>query len=141
MSGSIVNCSSLNCSVAARYTSIDSGTREQLIQTVATCPDEHCYELKDMIHRGEIEDLTKLETMASKVLQAHREARTFPPTYPHPLIGEVDVWLLCINWIMNNLCKHDAEETLAFVTNRSPPFFRTCISDSFHLLDVVDNMV
>lgn len=36
--------------MAARYTSIDSGTREQLIQTVATCPDEHCYELKDMIH-------------------------------------------------------------------------------------------
>ena len=99
------------------------------------------FELKDMIHRGEVEDLTKLEVMASKVLQAHREARTFPPTYPHPLIGEVDVWLLCINWIMNNHCKHDAEETLAFVTNRSPPFFRTCISDSFHLLDVVDNMV
>lgn len=99
------------------------------------------FELKYMIHRGEIEDLTKLEAMASKVLQAHREARTFPPTYPHPLIGEVDVWLLCINWIMNNLCNHDAEETLVFVTNRSPPFFRTCISDSFHLLDVVDNMV
>lgn len=50
VSGSIVNCSSLNCSVAARYTTIDSGTREQLIQTVATCLDEHCYELKDMIH-------------------------------------------------------------------------------------------
>lgn len=99
------------------------------------------FELKDMIHRGEVEDLTRLEAMASKVLQAHREARTFPPTYPHPLIGEVDVWLLCIKWIMNNLCNHDAEETLAFVTNRSPPFFRTCISDSFHLLDVVDNMV
>ena len=50
MSGPIVNCSSLNCSVAARYTTIDSGTREQLIRTVATCLDEHCYKLGDMIH-------------------------------------------------------------------------------------------
>lgn len=99
------------------------------------------FELKYMIHRGEVEDLAGLEAMASKVLQAHREARTFPPTYPHPLIGEVDVWLLCINWMMNNVCNHDAEETLLFVTNLSPPFFRTCISDSYHLLDVVDNMV
>jgi len=52
VSGPIVNCSSLNCSVAARYTTIDSGTREQLIRTVATCLDEHCYKLEDMIHLG-----------------------------------------------------------------------------------------
>lgn len=36
--------------MASRYTAIDSGTREQLIRTVATCLDEHCYKLEDMIH-------------------------------------------------------------------------------------------
>ena len=99
------------------------------------------FELKSMIKSGEVEDLKRLQEMASKVLEAYREARNFPPTYPHPLIGEVEVWLQCITWIMNNMCNRDAEETLAFLTTLSPPFFRTCVSDSFHLLDVVDDMV
>ncbi|KAL9968276.1 hypothetical protein ACROYT_G026630 [Oculina patagonica] len=99
------------------------------------------FELKYMIKSRKVEDLTTLQAMASKVLQAYREARNFPPTYPHPLIGEVEVWLQCITWIMNNVCNRDAEKTLAFVTTLSPPFFRTCVSDSFNLLDVVDDMV
>jgi len=99
------------------------------------------FELKYMINSGEIEDLNGLEAVASKVLEAHREARNFPPTYPHPLIGEVEVWLECIKWIMNNICNDDTEETLAFLTDLSPPFFRTCVSDSFHLLDIVDGIV
>lgn len=99
------------------------------------------FELKYMINRGDIADLESLEEKASKVLEAHREARNFPPTYPHPLIGEVEVWLECIKWIMNSICNGDADETLTFVTNLAPPFFRTCISDSFHLLDIVDGIV
>lgn len=99
------------------------------------------FELKYMINSGEVEDLQRLEEMASKVLEAYREARNFPPTYPHPLIGEVEVWLQCITWIMNNVCNRDAEETLAFLTTLSPPFFQTCVSDSFYLLDIVDDMV
>ena len=99
------------------------------------------FELKHMINSGEVKDLEKLEAMASKVLEAHREARNFPPTFPHPLIGEVEVWLECITWIMNNVCNRDTLETLNFLTTKSPPFFQTCVSDSFHLLDVVDGIV
>ena len=99
------------------------------------------FELKHKINSGEVHDLEELEEMASKVLEAHREARNFPPTYPHPLIGEVEVWLECITWIMRNMYDNDTQETLHFVTTLSPPFFRTCLSDSFHLLDVVDGIV
>lgn len=96
-------------------------------------------ELAHMVKHGEIEDLKILENIASNALKAHREARA--PTYPHPLIGEVDVFSQCIKWIMNNECQGDTEKTLKFLTNMAPPFFRTCISDSFHLLDRVDRMV
>lgn len=99
------------------------------------------FEMTHMIESSKVKDLESLEAMASKVLEAHREARTFPPTHPHPLIGEVEVWLQCIKWIMNNVCNGDTEETLAFLTNLSPPFFRTCVSESFHLLDIVDGIV
>lgn len=99
------------------------------------------FELKHKINSGEVHNLEELEEMASKVLEAHREARNFPPTYPHPLIGEVEVWLECITWIMRNMCENDTQKTLHFVTTLSPPFFRTCLSDSFHLLDVVDGIV
>ena len=98
-------------------------------------------ELTHMIKHGEIEDLEILENVARNAVKAHREARDFPPTHPHPLIGEVDVFLQCIKWIMNNKCQGDTEKTLEFLTNMAPPFFRTCISDSFYLLDVVDRIV
>ena len=98
-------------------------------------------ELKHIIHSGKVKDLEKLEELASSVLEAYHEARNFPPTYPHPLIGEVEVWLTSIDWIMRNICGGDSDETLRFLTKQSPPFFRTCVSDSFHLLDVVDRIV
>lgn len=98
-------------------------------------------EMKHKIHSGKIKDLQTLEELASEVLTAYHEARNFPPTYPHPLIGEVEVWLACIDWIMKNKCNRDSDKTLKFLTNRSPAFFRTCVSDSFNLLDVVDRIV
>ena len=98
-------------------------------------------ELRHMSNTGKVKNLAKLEELASKVLKEYKEARTFPPTYPNPLIGEVEVWLACIEWIMKNICNRDSEETVKFLINHSPPFFRTCIGDSFTLLDVVDRIV
>ena len=98
-------------------------------------------EMKYLIHSGKVKDLQKLEELATEALNAHRKARTSHPTYPHPLIGEVDVWLACIEWIRRNECDNDSGDTLQFLTKESPPFFRTCASDSFHLLDVVDRIV
>ena len=42
---------------------------------------------------------------------------------------------------MKNICNRDSEKTLKFLANQCPPFFRTCVSDSFCLLDVVDRIV
>lgn len=98
-------------------------------------------ELQYKINSGKIKDLAKLEEVANRVLEAYKEARNFPPTYPNPLIGEVDVWLACIGWIMRNICSRDSERTLKFLANQCPPFFRTCVSDSFYLLDIVDRIV
>ena len=42
---------------------------------------------------------------------------------------------------MKNMCGGDSDETWKFITRHAPPFFRTCIGDSFHLLDIVDYIV
>ncbi|PFX18985.1 uncharacterized protein LOC111338800 [Stylophora pistillata] len=99
------------------------------------------FELQHRINNGIVKDLIELEDLANRVLEVYREARTFPPTYPNPLIGEVDVWLACIKWITKNICRRDSERTLKFLANQCPPFFRTCVSDSFYLLDIVDGIV
>ena len=98
-------------------------------------------QLQHMINTGKVKDIMKLEELASKVLEAYKEARDFPPSYPNPLIGEVEVWLASLGWIMRNICKRDSEKTLKFLANQCPPFFRTCVSDSFYLLDIVDGIV
>lgn len=98
-------------------------------------------ELQYNVNSGRVRDLRRLEELASKVIDAYKDARNFPPTYPNPLIGEVEVWLACIGWIMKHLCQRDSEKTLKFLANQCPLFFRTCVSDSFCLLDVVDRIV
>ena len=98
-------------------------------------------ELKHKVRQGKVKSLQTLETLAEESLKSFREARNFPPTYPNPLIGEVRVWLTCIEWIMKKISNGDSDKTLKFITGKAPPFFRTCIGDSFYLLDVVDYIV
>lgn len=100
--------------------------------------------LKEMVFskEGKIKSLKELEEKADKVLKSFRSAMTFPPTFPNPLIGEVKTWLACINWIAKNHCHGDTDEALKFITSSdSPPFFRSCVSESFHLLNIVDEIV
>ena len=98
-------------------------------------------ELSYMINTGKVKSLQQLQKAAESALDAFRNARNFPPTYPNPLIGEVKVWLACIEWIAKQCCGSDSDETLKFVTVQAPPFFRTCIGESFYLLDIVDSIV
>ena len=98
-------------------------------------------ELVHLINTGKIKNLEQVEKTATSALESFRKARNFPPTYPNPLIGEVKVWLICIEWITKHLCEGDSDDALKFITVQAPPFFRTCISDSFSLLDIVDYIV
>lgn len=118
-----------------------SGSKQRLRSICHTKGVVLYFQLRYMISTGRVKDLQKLEGLASKVLEAYKEARDFPPTYPNPLIGEVEVWLACLEWIMKNICERDSEKTLKFLANQCPPFFRTCVSDSFYLLDIVDGIV
>lgn len=98
-------------------------------------------ELQHLINANKIKSLSQLKDLANQALDAFKKARNFPPTFPNPLIGEVRVWLASIDWIAKSECEGDSNKTLQFITTKAPPFFRTCISDSFHLLDVVDKIV
>ncbi|XP_046846969.1 uncharacterized protein LOC124440608 isoform X1 [Xenia sp. Carnegie-2017] len=100
----------------------------------------HSLELKYMFHQKKVKDIEHLENMADKALLAFRAARDFPPTFASPLIGEVGVWIICIQWIIGNH-NGDAEEAVKFIINQAPPFFRTCIGDCFYLLEIVDKIV
>jgi hypothetical protein len=97
-------------------------------------------ELQYLTNQSKIKSLSHLEDLADDALDAFKKARNYPPTFPNPLIGEVKVWLCCIDWIAKSECGGDSEKTWQFITTKAPPFFRTCISDSFHLLDIVDKI-
>ncbi|XP_031572563.1 sterile alpha motif domain-containing protein 9-like [Actinia tenebrosa] len=99
-------------------------------------------EMKLFSKRGKIKSLQELQDKAEEVLRSFRNARTFPPTFPNPLIGEVKTWLTCIDWIAKNHCHGDTDKALEFITsNDAPPFFRSCVNESFHLLNIVDEIV
>ncbi|KAK2570123.1 hypothetical protein P5673_004878 [Acropora cervicornis] len=98
-------------------------------------------EMKDLIKSRKVKDLKKLEELATEVLKAHHEARTFPPTYPHPLIGEVDVWLACIEWIVKNICD-DSGDTLQFLTKRGSTAIEALNQENLaYLLKLLEELV
>jgi hypothetical protein len=99
-----------------------------------------CLELKHKIRCKRVQNIDELKELAEKALDAFHAARDFPLTFPFPLIGEVEVWIACVEWITRDQ-GGDAEEAVKFIINKAPPFFRTCIGDSFYLLELVDKMV
>ena len=97
-------------------------------------------ELKHKIRCNKVKDITSLEEFAVEALNAFHVARDFPLTFHSPLIGEVEVWISCIEWITQN-CVSDANEAAKYIVTKAPEFFRNCISHSFYLLELVDKIV
>ncbi|KXJ09690.1 uncharacterized protein LOC110246646 [Exaiptasia diaphana] len=98
-------------------------------------------ELKVMVEKNKIDSISELEELANEALQSYKNSRNWPLTFPWPLMGEVKVWISCIEWITKNKCDGDADRAFEFITSEAPPFFRTCVGDSLHLLDIVDDLV
>lgn len=98
-------------------------------------------ELKHEIYTKKVTSIQQLENMAERAISAFKLARDFPPSFYAPLIGEVEVWLSCIEWIISSCFSGDSAKAVKFLTTQAPSFFRTCIGDCFYLLDIVDDIV
>lgn len=100
-----------------------------------------CIELKNKVGRSKIKSIEHLQQLAEAAIYAFRAARDFPPTFHGPLIGEVEVWLECIGWIVKSCCEGDEEKTVKYLSSSAPSFFRTCVGDCYTLLDRVDEII
>ena len=97
-------------------------------------------ELKFKANTHKIKSMTMLEELANDALQAFKNARNYPLTFPNPLLGEVKVWITCIEWITKNQCEGDTDKAFKFINSTAPAFFRPCVGNSFYLLDIVDRI-
>ena len=98
-------------------------------------------QLQRKIERREVKSTQQLEAMADKSLQAYNSAITSPPSWPNPIIGRVQVWLACIDWILINECCGDVPELITYLATKAPPFFKSCLSESFFMIDIVEHLI
>ena len=87
-----------------------------------------------------IETIDDLVKCATEALELFRKARDNPPRiYPNPLLGEVNVWLFCFNWLIKFM-DEDAEKAINYILE-DQEFFSGAISECFVLLNEVDTIV
>ena len=89
--------------------------------------------------KANISNEDELKTSAEEALNLFRNARDSPPRkFPNPLIGEVMVWLFCLEYIIR---EHGQNVDMAINYTIEDEFFCDAIADCFSLLDEVDEMV
>lgn len=93
------------------------------------------------VEKREVTSLKQLETMANNSLHSYNRAITSPPSWPNPIIGRVQVWLACIDWILINECGGDVSTLITYLATKAPPFFKTCLSECFHMIDMVEHLI
>lgn len=98
-------------------------------------------ELRFLLKKEKIDLIDYLEKLANAAIQSFKKAENCPPKFANPLMGEVKVWIACIDWITKNKCDGDTDKAFEFITSTAPLFFRNCISNSFYLLDKVSDIV
>ena len=88
---------------------------------------------------AKIENIESLKSYAKEALDLFRKARDNPPrVYPNPLLGEVNVWQFCLEWIIQDN-NSNVEEALKLILQDD--FFSPSISECISLLDEVDQIV
>ena len=89
--------------------------------------------------KREIRNVDDLEQQAAKALDCLRKARDNPPmTFPNPLMGEINVWQFCFDWIINWKASN-VKEAVSHIMDSD--FFSCAIGDCFFLLDKIDQIV
>ena len=91
------------------------------------------------IMKADIPSVADLKVSAKEALDLFRQAREYPPRmFPNPLIGEVMVWLFCLEYIIRKY-EWRVDQAIEFVLEDE--FFCDAIADCISLLDEVDEMV
>ena len=91
------------------------------------------------IMKADIPSIIDLKASAKEALDLFRQAREYPPRmFPNPLIGEVMVWLFCLEYIIRKY-EWRVDQAIEFVLEDE--FFCDAIADCIALLDEVDEMV
>jgi hypothetical protein len=96
--------------------------------------------LAELVETGAISTLEDLERLASNSIQEYTRATTNPPSKPNPLLGKVQVWLKCLDWISKNKCDGIAN-IIRYLGTETPEFFRNILSESFYHLDVIEQIL
>jgi hypothetical protein len=96
--------------------------------------------LADLVESDGVSSIQELEVLASKSLQEYNQAITSPPSRPNPLLGKVQVWIKCLEWIAKNKCGEVAE-VVRYLSTEAPEFFRHMMSEAFHHLDIIEQLL
>ena len=97
--------------------------------------------LSDMVDNETISSIQQLESLASKALEDYSSAITSPPSKPDPLVGKVQVWIKCLEWIEKVQCDGRVVNVLRYLSTEAREFFRNIISDAFYHLELIENVV
>ena len=97
--------------------------------------------MSESVKQRKVQSLSELEAMANDAIREYSRAVTVPPSWPNPLVGKVQVWLECLDWIVKNSCEGDVAELIKFLCTQAPEFFRNCLSEAFHHIELIENML
>ncbi|XP_062505473.1 uncharacterized protein LOC134182138 [Corticium candelabrum] len=97
--------------------------------------------LSDYVENGKILTVEELEALASTAIRNYNSAITYPLSRPNPLVGKVQVWVKCLEWISKTQCKGNVADVVRYLSKEATEFFRNILSESFYHLDIVERLV
>lgn len=97
--------------------------------------------MSEYIEEGKVRSLEHLEKMAGDAIREYSNAITVPPKWPNPLVGKVQVWLKCLDWIVEHCCDKNVVRVVEFLSRDAPEFFRNCLSDAFYHIEVIEQLL
>ena len=98
-------------------------------------------QLSDMIENDRISSVHQLESLASRALEDYNLAITNPPSKPDPLVGKVQVWVKCLQWIARAKCDGIVANVVRYLSTEASEFFCNLLSNAFSHLDIIENLL